>query len=43
MPAYNYGIRPDGGDDVVVDPFYPDGYASTDQDRRQIIAQKKKY
>ena len=43
MPAYNYGIRPDGGNDVVVDPFYPDGYISTDQDRQQIIAQKKKY
>ena len=43
MPAYNYGVRPDGGADVVVDPFYPDGYISTDQDRQQIIAQKKKY
>ena len=28
---------------VVVDPFYPDGYVSTDQDRQQIIAQKEKY
>ena len=27
----------------VVDPFYPDGYVSTDQDRRQIEAQKEKY
>ena len=27
----------------TVDPFYPDGYVSTDQDRQQIIAQKEKY
>tara|TARA_R110001583_G_scaffold138811_1_gene290535 strand:+ start:8 stop:556 length:549 start_codon:yes stop_codon:yes gene_type:complete len=43
MPAYNYGVRSNGGDGVSVDPFYPDGYISTDQDRAQIIAQKKKY
>jgi len=28
---------------VTIDPFYPDGYISTDQDRQQIIAQKRKY
>ena len=27
--------------DTVVDPFYPDGYISTDQDRAQILAQKE--
>ena len=27
----------------IVDPFYPDGYVSSDQDRSRIIAQKKKY
>ena len=27
----------------VVDPFYPDGYVSTDQDRASIDAQKAKY
>ena len=26
-----------------VDPFYPDGYTSTDQDRRRLTAQKEKY
>ena len=31
------------GPETMVDPFYPDGYVSTDQDRRQILAQKKKY
>ena len=31
------------GGDTIVDPFYPDGYTSTDQDRSQIIAQKRKY
>ena len=31
------------GADTLVDPFYPDGYVSTDQDRAQIIAQKRKY
>ena len=29
--------------EIVVDPFYPDGYVSSDQDRRQIEAQKEKY
>ena len=29
--------------ETVVDPFYPDGYVSSDQDRQQIIAQKEKY
>jgi len=43
MPAYNYGARTDGGNGINVDPFYPDGYISTDQDRAQIIAQKEKY
>ena len=28
---------------TLVDPFYPDGYTSTDQDRTQITAQKRKY
>ena len=27
----------------TVDPFYPDGYNSTEQDRRRISAQKEKY
>ena len=27
----------------IVDPFYPDGYISTDQDRARITAQKEKY
>ena len=31
------------GADTLVDPFYPDGYTSTDQDRAQIMAQKRKY
>lgn len=39
MPAYNFGTHTG----IEVDPFYPDGYVSTDQDRRQIIAQKEKY
>tara|TARA_R110002020_G_scaffold460860_1_gene679536 strand:- start:116 stop:649 length:534 start_codon:yes stop_codon:yes gene_type:complete len=38
MPRENFS-----GPDTVVDPFYPDGYVSTDQDRRQILAQKQKY
>ena len=38
MPRENFS-----GPDTMVDPFYPDGYASTDQDRRQILAQKAKY
>ena len=28
---------------VSVDPFYPDGYVSSDQDRMQMRAQKEKY
>ena len=35
--------RPGAGGEIIIDPFYPDGYVSTDQDRRQIIAQKNKY
>ena len=31
------------GGEITIDPFYPDGYVSTDQDRAQIIAQKEKY
>ena len=38
MPAENFAAPDD-----LVDPFYPDGYISTDQNRAQIIAQKKKY
>ena len=38
MPRENFS-----GPDTMVDAFYPDGYASTDQDRRQILAQKAKY
>ena len=38
MPRENFG-----GADTLIDPFYPDGYISTDQDRAQIIAQKEKY
>ena len=29
--------------EITIDPFYPDGYVSSDQDRRQILAQKEKY
>ena len=29
--------------ETVIDPFYPDGYISTDQDRKQILANKEKY
>ena len=38
MPKENYhgGLQ-------SLDPFYPDGYISTDQDRQQIIAQKQGY
>ena len=38
MPKENYhgGLQ-------SLDPFYPDGYVSTDQDRQQIIAQKQRY
>ena len=38
MPAENFATS-----DGFVDPFYPDGYISTDQDRARIIAQKEKY
>ena len=38
MPRENFS-----GADTMVDPFYPDGYISTDQDRKQILAQKEKY
>ena len=38
MPRENFS-----GPDTMVDPFYPDGYVSTDQDRKQILAQKEKY
>ena len=31
------------GGEITIDPFYPDGYATSDQDRAQIIAQKEKY
>ena len=31
------------GGSPSLDPFYPDGYVSTDQDRQQIIAQKERY
>ena len=39
MPAYNFGSQTD----TEVDPFYPDGYVSTDQSRQQMIANKQKY
>ena len=29
--------------ETVVDPFYPDGYVSSEQDRSRIVAQKEKY
>ena len=38
MPRENFS-----GPDTVVDPFYPDGYVSSDQDRQQILANKAKY
>ena len=38
MPAEQWANGP-----ITIDPFYPDGYISTDQDRQQIIAQKRKY
>ena len=38
MPAENFA-----NSGPIVDPFYPDGYVSTDQDRARIIAQKEKY
>ena len=31
------------GGEITIDPFYPDGYASSDHDLAQIIAQKEKY
>ena len=39
MPRENFS----GGGGTSVDPFYPDGYVSSDQDRMQIRAQKEKY
>ena len=27
----------------IIDPFYPDGYVSSEQDRARIVAQKEKY
>ena len=38
MPRENFT-----GSDTTIDPFYPDGYVSSEQDRNQIIAQKEKY
>ena len=38
MPRENFS-----GPETTVDPFYPDGYVSSDQDRQQIIANKAKY
>ena len=38
MPRENFS-----GPVTVVDPFYPDGYVSSDQDRQQILANKEKY
>ena len=38
MPAENYR-----GGSSSIDPFYPDGYVSTDQDRASIIAAKRRY
>ena len=38
MPRENFS-----GPNTVVDPFYPDGYVSSDQDRQQILANKEKY
>ena len=38
MPRENFS-----GPETVVDPFYPDGYVSSDQDRQQILANKEKY
>ena len=35
--------RPAPGGEIITDPFYPDGYISTERDKQQIIAQKKKY
>ena len=38
MPRENFS-----GPETIVEPFYPDGYVSTDQDRQQILANKEKY
>ena len=38
MPRENFSSP-----ETLVDPFYPDGYISTDQNRGQIQAQKEKY
>ena len=38
MPRENFS-----GPETIVDPFYPDGYVSSDQDRQQILANKEKY
>ena len=38
MPRENFS-----GPETTVDPFYPDGYVSSDQDRQQILANKEKY
>ena len=38
MPRENFS-----GPNTNVDPFYPDGYVSSDQDRQQILANKEKY
>ena len=38
MPRENFS-----GPNTNVDPFYPDGYVSSDQDRQQIRANKEKY
>jgi len=38
MPRDNWGSG-----SRTTDPFYPDGYVSTEQNRQQIIAQNKKY
>ena len=39
MPDYNFGSQAG----IEIDPFYPDGYISTDQNRQQMIANKQKY
>ena len=38
MPRENFS-----GPETTIDPFYPDGYVSSDQDRQQILANKAKY
>ena len=37
MPRENFS-----GPETTIDPFYPDGYVSSEQDRQQIIALKEK-